>query len=107
MAKANKKGLLVLEGAAIGAALGVVGGILAGSETGKKVGKKVKGAAAGFYQYLSPQLKKAKKMGEDEYKAFVAAAVQRYNKDKKLSEKEVQKLTKETQSSWKHLVGNL
>lgn len=96
-----------LAGALIGAALGVGAGLLAESKLGKKLGKEVKNLSADFYRYMAPQIKKVKKMGEVEYKAFVAQAMERYNKDKKLSAAEAKHIVKNAQASWKHLKKHL
>ena len=107
--KKNKKktGYLWLSGALIGAALGVAAGILSESKFGKGLGKKAKHASVDFYRHIAPRLKKAKKMGEAEYKIFVGEAVKRYAKDKKISGQELKHLVRETQASWKHLKNNL
>ena len=96
-----------LAGGLIGAALGVGAGLLLSSKTGKQLGKKAKNLYAGFYRYIAPQIKKMKKMGEAEYKQFVAGAMNRYSKDKKLSQTEARQLVRDAQASWKHLKKNL
>lgn len=106
-AKKGRKGRSALAGGLIGAALGVGAGLLAESNFGKKMGKEAKHLSADFYKFMVPQVKKVKKMGEAEYKKFVAEAMKRYGKDKKLSEAEGKRLLREAQGSWKHLKNNL
>jgi len=96
-----------LEGGLIGAALGVGAGLLVSSKLGKNLGDKVKDLSADFYRYLSPQIKKVKKMGEAEYKEFVKEAMKRYSKSKKLTEEEAKGLIKDAHGAWKHLKKNL
>lgn len=96
-----------LEGALIGAALGVAAGLLAESKFGKKLGEKAKHLSVDFYRYMAPQIKKVKKMGEAEYKKFVAEKMARYSKDKKLSKVEAQHLMNDAIAAWKHLKKNL
>jgi len=96
-----------IEGALIGAALGVAASIFAGSSTGKKLGKEIKKdvrhQSVQFYKYIAPKIRKAKRMSEFEYKAFIKNAVMDYSKGKKLSAKEIAPLLKEAQSLWVHL----
>lgn len=103
----RKAGYLWLSGALVGAALGVAAGMLADSKLGKKLGKKTKVASADFYRYITPKLKRAKRLGEAEYKIFVREAMMRYAKDRKLSGQEAKRLTREVQATWKHLKRNL
>jgi len=56
---------------------------------------------------MAPQIKGVKKMGEVEYKKFVAEAMEKYGKNKKLSQVEAKHLMREAQASWKHLKKNL
>lgn len=96
-----------IEGALIGAALGVAAGIFAGTKTGKKIGREVahdaKRQSVEFYRYVAPKLRKAKRMSEREYKAFLKKAMVGYSRGKKMSAVETARLLKEVQSSWKHL----
>lgn len=96
-----------LAGGLIGAALGVGAGLLAESKIGKQLGKKAGHLRADFYRYMAPQVKKVKRMGEAEYKKFVAEAMRRYSKDRRLSQAEAMHLSKEAQASWKHLKKHL
>lgn len=96
-----------LQGGLIGAALGVGAGLLISSKLGKDLGKKAKDLSADFYRYISPQIKKVKKMGEAEYKKFVQEAMVKYSKSKKLTEMEAKKLVREAHGAWKHLKKNL
>ena len=99
----KKDAVKLLEGAAVGAALGAVTALLLAPESGKALRKDLKSKAADFYKELAPQLKKARKMGEKEYKAAVRKAMAGYKKVKKLSEKEARELTQEAHASWKEL----
>lgn len=96
-----------LEGGLIGAALGVGAGLLVSSKLGKELGAKAKDLSADFYRYISPQIKKVKKMGEAEYKKFVQEAMAKYSKSKKLTEAEAKGLIKDAHGAWKHLKKNL
>jgi len=97
----------VLAGGLIGAALGVGAGLLAESKLGKQLGGKAKHLSADFYRYMAPKIKKVRRMGEAEYKKFVAEAMARYAKDKRLSQSEVQHLVRNAHAAWKHLKRNL
>lgn len=92
-----------LEGALVGAVIGVGAVLLAQSDFGKKLGKEAKDSFADFLKYLAPHAKKIKKMGEEEYKKLVGEAMKQYSKNKKLSKAEIDRLTKEAHSTWKHL----
>lgn len=104
---AKKNSYAWLEGGLIGAALGVGAGLLLSSKFGKELGEKAKDLSADFYRYMSPQIKKVKKMGEAEYKKFVEEAAKRYSKSKKLTEAEAKGLIKDAHGAWKHLKKNL
>lgn len=93
----------LLEGALAGAALGVAAGLLLAPESGKKLRRDIKTKSAEFYKHLAPQLKKMKRMGQEEYKAAVKKAMAGYGKAKKLSAKEMKELTKEAEASWHQL----
>lgn len=104
----KKKGSYAwLAGGLVGAALGVAAGLLAESKFGKQLGKEAKDLSADFYHYMVPQIKKVKKMGELEYKKFIAEAGERYSKEKKVSQAEAKHLVKNAQASWKHLKKHL
>lgn len=107
MKKTNKKSSKFLSGALIGAALGVAAGIFANSDKGKEVAKEIKDKSIEFYKYLAPQIKKAKEMGEKEYKAFINKALANYNKDGKFDKEDLKKLAKHAHASWKHLKKHL
>jgi gas vesicle protein len=103
----KKKSGSALGGALIGAALGVVAGILLAPESGKKFRGDIGRKAAGFYAYLSPRLKKAKRMSEAEYKAFVREAAKNYGKTKRLSVHEEKAIVAHAHRSWRHLKRHL
>jgi len=110
MKKQTKKGVKYgwLEGGLVGAALGVGAGLLVESKAGQRLGVEIKHVSTDFYKkYMIPNIKKVEKIGEAEYKRIVAEEMKRYSKDKKLSETEVKRLTKEVLASWKHLKSNL
>ncbi len=102
--KKTKRSYLLLEGAAIGAALGAGIVALAKSKAGQKALKQVKHEGEEFLKYLTPKVKKMKKMGETEYKKLVNSAMEAYNKDKKISQVEAKKFVKKAQDSWKKIV---
>jgi gas vesicle protein len=104
---ATKKSSKFLSGALIGAALGVAAGIFADSKGGKEMRKEVKDKMAEFYATISPKIKKAKKIGEQEYKVFINKALADYKKSGKLDAEDLKKLAKEAHASWKHLKKNL
>ena len=103
MTKTKSKGSKFLSGALLGAALGVAVGLFANTKSGKKVVKEVKDTSADFYKYLAPRLKKAKEIGESEYKNFVDTALVAYNKNKKFNKSDLEKLKKEAYASWKQI----
>lgn len=105
--KVNNKSSKFLSGALIGAALGVAAGIFAASKTGKEIKNEVKDKMAEFYKSISPKLKKAKEMGEKEYKEFVSKALVSYNKSGKFSQEDLENVKKEALASWKHLKKHL
>lgn len=105
--KKEEKSSKFLSGALIGAALGVAAGLFATSKAGKDMTKEVKNKSVEFYKYIAPQIKKAKEMGEKEYKEFINKALVSYNKNKKFSDKDIENLKKEAKASWKHLKKHL
>lgn len=105
--KESEKSNKFLSGALIGAALGVAAGIFATSKKGKEMSKEIKDKSVEFYKYIAPQIKKAKEMGEQEYKKFIDNALTTYNKNKNLSKEDLKNLAKEAKSSWKHFKKHL
>ena len=103
----KKTGNKFLKGAVVGAALGVAAGLLASSKEGKKVKKEVKEKLGDFYAVMAPKLKKAKEVGEKEYKFFINKALADYNKDGKFNKEDLKHLAKEAQKSWKHIKKHL
>ncbi len=79
----TKTGGKFLRGALVGAALGVAAGVFAKSKAGKKFSREVKARSAGFYKSVAPQIKKAAKLGEAEYKKFIGTALAEYQKNAK------------------------
>ena len=96
-----------LGGALIGSVLGVAAALLLAPESGKEMQQDIKKRAGEFYKYLAPKAKKLKKMGEQEYRDFLAQATESYAKSKKLSLEEKDALIKEVKHSWKHLKKHL
>ena len=96
-----------LSGALVGAALGVAAGLFATSETGKEMEREMKEKVADFYKSVAPKIKKAKKMGEKEYKEFIDKALVGYSKNGKFNQKDLENITKEAHASWKHLKKHL
>ncbi|MEK7088942.1 MAG: YtxH domain-containing protein [Patescibacteria group bacterium] len=107
MKKTNKKSSKFLSGALIGTALGVAAGIFSASKTGKEMRKEMKDKSIEFYEFIAPQIKKAKEMGEKEYKIFINRALVNYNKNKKFKKEDLKNLAKEAHASWKHLKKHL
>lgn len=97
----------MLEGALVGAVLGVAAGLLITSEPGKKMRKDIKKLSGDFYNYLAPQVKKLKKVGEAQYGAFVDEGVKHYARAKRLSIEEQKILAKEAKKSWGHIKKHL
>ena len=91
----------------VGVAMGVAASLFLSSKKGKQLTKEAKEGLADFYAYIAPKIKKMKKMGEKEYKAFMKSAVEQYAKTKKMSEQMAKELIKETQQSWKHFSRHL
>ncbi|MBI2591218.1 MAG: YtxH domain-containing protein [Candidatus Brennerbacteria bacterium] len=104
MKKGNGK---LIEGILAGAVLGAIAGIFLAPESGKNLRKDIKKRTAEFYKHLIPNLRKIKKIGEQEYKELVKKAAQRYAKSKKISKKETDDLIKEAHKSWTHLTKHL
>lgn len=105
--KQGEKSSKFLSGALIGAVLGVAAGIFATSKKGKEMGREVKDKSVEFYNFIAPQLKKVREMGEQEYKKFINKAVLEYKKNKNLSTEQVKNIAKEAHASWKHLKKHL
>ncbi len=97
----------MLAGALIGGALGVAAGMLLAPESGKKFRGGIGRKSAEFYAHLAPRLKKAKRMGEAEYKVFVREAAKSYSKAKRLSGHEEKAIVAHAHRSWKHLKRHL
>jgi gas vesicle protein len=106
MAKKNNT-LKILEGTVAGLALGVAASMFLNSKKGKELKNNIKDVSADFYKYISPKIKKVKKMGEKEYKLFMKNSAEQYIKNKKLSEGVAKELIKEAQQSWSHLSRHL
>ncbi len=103
---AKKKGGGLLAGALVGGALGVVAGMLE-SESGQKMQKNFMKLSGDFLNYIAPQIKKMKEVGEPEYEAFVAEKAKSYAKAKKLSLAEAKILAAKAKHSWKHIKKHL
>lgn len=97
----------IFKGALVGATLAVVAGVLLSSDEGKKMSKKIakntKKLSADFYNYITPQIKELKQLGEVEYTELVSEGIKKYAKIKKLSLREKKILSKEAENSWKHI----
>ena len=105
MAKGNT--FKFLEGAAIGVILGVAANMFLASKKGKEFKKDMGAITADFYKSIAPKLKKIGKMGEKEYKLFMANALEQYAKTKKISDDKVKQLKKEVELSWKHFAKHM
>jgi len=99
----KKKGGKLLEGALVGAILGTAAGLLLAPESGKKIRTDIKKLSGGFYDYIAPQIKKLKRVGEAQYSAFVSEKAKSYAKAKRLSRAEEKVLATEAKRSWKHI----
>jgi len=100
--KANSRGK-ILGGALVGTVLGVAAGMLLATESGRKMRKDIKKLSGDFYNYIAPQVKKLKQIGEAQYKAFVDEGVEKYAKSKRLTLAEKKILAKEAKRSWGHI----
>jgi len=105
MAKGNTSKFL--EGAVAGLVLGAAASMFLSSKKGKELQEDVKEMMADFYKYITPKMKKMKKMGEKEYKEFMKAAAEQYAKTKKMSEEMAKDLVKNAQQSWSHFSKHL
>jgi len=105
MAKGNT--FKFLEGTVVGIALGVAASVYLALKKGKISKEDIADVTADFYKYISPKVKKIKKMGEKEYKLFMKKAAVEYVKAKKISDAKAKQLIKETQQSWKHFSSHL
>lgn len=103
----KKKSSKFLSGALVGATLAVAAGIFSSSEKGQELKKEVKDKMADFYKTVAPKIKKAKAMGEKEYKAFMEKALADYNKDGKFDAEDLKHLARQAHASWKHLKKHL
>ena len=106
MAKTNGTAK-VLEGLVAGVALGVAASMFLATKKGKELTSSAEGMMADFYKYITPKIKKMKKMGEKEYKMFMKSSAEKYAKAKKMSEETAKNLVKEAQQSWKHFSKHL
>ena len=97
----------MLGGALIGAALGVAAGMLLAPASGKKFRSDMGKRSAAFYAHLAPRLKKAKRMGEREYRVFVKEAARNYSKARRLSAHEERAIVAHAHKSWRHLKRHL
>ncbi len=104
--KKNKGGKL-LEGALVGAVLGVAAGMLLAPKSGKKMRKDIKEISGDFYRYITPQVKRMKRMGEAQYNALMAKGLKNYAKAKRLSSAEEKAIKMEAKRSWRHIKKHL
>ncbi len=104
---AKKKSSKFLSGALVGATLAVAAEIFSNSEKGQQLKKEAKDKMADFYKTVAPKIKKAKVVGEKEYKAFMEKALADYKKDGKFDAEDLKHLAKQAHASWKHLKKNL
>ncbi len=104
MAKNKSK---FVTGAVVALAVGVAATIFLNSKKGKKLQKNVKEGLGDFYKTVAPRLKKMKKIGQQEYKAFMKQAAQQYGKAKKMAGPKIAELAKEAQDSWNHFSKHL
>jgi len=105
MAKVNT--LKFLEGAVAGITLGVAASMFLASKKGKELKGDMADVTADFYKFISPKIRKIKKMGEKQYKEFMKNAAEQYARTKKISEDMAIKLIKEAQQSWQHFSEHL
>jgi gas vesicle protein len=105
MAKGNT--LKFLEGTVVGITLGVAASIFLALKKGKISEEDIVDVTADFFKYISPKVKKVKKMGEKQYKLFMKNAVKQYAKTKKISDDKARQLMENAQQSWKHFSSHL
>jgi gas vesicle protein len=107
--KGSKKGSNFLSGALVGATLGIAASMFATSKKGQEMEQELKDKIkmTDFYKNIAPKIKKAKSIGEKEYKSFIAKSLIDYNKNGKLSKEDLERMTKEAQASWKHIKKHL
>lgn len=107
----QKKEGKFLKGTMVGMVLGVLASVLITSESGKKMrkemGRDMKKLSGDFYRYMTPQVKKFKRVGEAQYNTFVDENVKKYARIKKLSLSEEKRLVREAKRSWKHIQKHL
>jgi len=103
----NRNKERLLEGGLIGAVLGIATGLLIAPKSGKNLREDIKKIPGDFYKYITPQIKKLKEMGEEQYNNFIDEGVKKYVKIKKLTQDEEKILKKEAKSSWKHIKKHL
>lgn len=102
-----KNSTKVLSGAIAALAIGVAAAVFLNSKKGKELKKELKAGLGDFYKVIAPRLKKIKKMGQEEYKAFMKQAAEQYGKAKKMAEPKIAELVKDAQDSWKHFSNHL
>ena len=93
-------------GAVLGAALAAGVAVFLTSKKGTKLRAGVREQLEDFYAHIAPKLKELKKMGKEEYEAFITDAAKHYGKTKKLSEAKIKEIIQEAKKSWKHVMEN-
>ena len=97
------KTVKILEGTLVGVALGVAAGVLLAPNSGKKTREYLKNLSGDFYNYITPKIKKLKKISEAEYNLLVAKGMKRYAKAKLLSLPEQKVILGEAKSFWEQI----
>lgn len=100
----KKNKVKILEGALVGAVLGVAAGILLAPKSGNKLRSDIKSISGDFYRYITPQIKKLKPVGQEQYNAFISKSAKSYAKIKKLSLEEEKMLVVEAKRSWENII---
>ena len=94
-----------LAGVAVGAVVGIKTKEFMDSEKGQKAKMKMQKTMDEFYAFMSPKLEAMKSLGKAKYKEVVISAAVEYGKIKKLSDKMIDQLVKDTLKMWDDFSG--
>jgi gas vesicle protein len=88
-------------GVLAGAVFGIAAGIFMSSKQGKQLAKQLKSQTAEIQGRIVKELKKSKKMSEENYGKAIDSVLGYYAKSRKIAAKEVPELRKYLMAKWK------